>query len=78
MAERYLATVPIPIFDEHYSGDWWRAIKRDDEERRKITRRRQEEEEQRQLESRRAYEASLRRGVSQPSLNERHRRSTFS
>jgi hypothetical protein len=64
MAERYLATMPTPIFDEHYSGDWWRAIERDDEERRKITRRRQEEEEQRQLESRRAYEASLRRGVS--------------
>jgi hypothetical protein len=24
IAERYTATMPTPIFDEHYSGDWWR------------------------------------------------------
>jgi hypothetical protein len=57
------ATTMVPPSDPRYSADWWKFIDQNNAERAKITQRRQQDEEQRQLESRRAYEASLRRGV---------------
>jgi hypothetical protein len=52
-----------PSFDPRFSADWWKVMEQDNAERAKITRRRQEEEEQRQVASREAYEAALRRNV---------------
>jgi hypothetical protein len=57
-AATYAASM-VPTFDPRYSADWWKVLEQDNAERAKVTRRRQEGEEQRQLESRRAYEASL-------------------
>jgi hypothetical protein len=58
-AATYAASM-VSTFDPRYSADWWKVLEQDNAERAKVTQRRQEEEEQRQLESRRAYEASLR------------------
>jgi hypothetical protein len=61
-AATYAASM-VPPFDPRYSADWWKVLEQENAERAKVAERRQEEEEQRQLESRRAYEASLQRRV---------------